>query len=403
MINFNNKCSQIIKIKVFMNTNIYPIIKLKNHPFFVGVVDNKIENDLPISIDFELGIDKKLSIPRLLVNEKILSALENAYSMGSMISTPLGESDLSTQRMKGFINVIEKCLKNKILGKKFLEIGCGNGCLLNEIKKKGGEVTGIEIGPQAIFAKEKYGLEVINKSIEEYHTETKFDCIFSYGCLEHIIDIERFLTLCRNLLKKDGLFLHQVPNIDISIKSGLIDQLQHEHINYFNPENALPLLRAQGFNDCGYQLSQEGNEMAIWGYYEEQKQLDWPNFRFSQEEEKIKSYAKLVDLKTNFIIETIQKIIKKNKSIGFYAGGFEYGLMINKKIRYFDGDDFKIGKSWIKKQPSIESPINLIKKPVDYLIVFKSHYFKAIKNNLIELGVNQETIIDINELEKKIF
>ncbi len=64
---------------------------------------------------------------------------------------------------------------------------------------------------------------------------------------------------------------------------------------------------------------------------------------------------------------------------------------------------WKFEKFCFKKQPTVGLPINLIKKPVDYLIVFKSHYFKVIKNNLIKLGVNQETIIDINELEKKDF
>ena len=88
--------------------------------------------------------------------------------MGSMMSTPLGESDLATERMNGFIEIIEKCLDNKILGKKFLEIGCGNGGLLNEINKKGGIVTGLEIGPQAISAQKKYGLEIINNLLRNY-------------------------------------------------------------------------------------------------------------------------------------------------------------------------------------------------------------------------------------------
>ncbi|MBC69484.1 methyltransferase domain-containing protein [Acinetobacter sp.] len=383
-----------------MKRNLSPIITLKKHPFFVGVVNADIQNNIPKTIDFKLGVDQKLSIPRQLLNNEILSALKNAYNMGSMISTPLGESHLSTQRMNGFIDVILNCLKNKIRGKNFLEIGCGNGCLLNEINKKGGIVTGLEIGPQAINAKEKYGLEIINKSIEEYQTESKYDCIFSYGCLEHIIDLERFFELCRKLLKKKGLFLHQVPNIDISINNGLIDQLQHEHINYFNPENALPLIQNQGFINSGYQLSKEGNEMAIWGYYDDQKKLGWPTYRYIEEKNKIESFSKSIDQSTKVITETINKIIKNRKTIGFYAGGFEYSSMLNKKdIRYFDGDDFKVGKSWIIKEPLIEPISNLIKEPVDYIIVFKTHYFKAIKKKLIELGVNDNSIIDIGEIE----
>ena len=301
------------------------------------------------------------------------------------------------------LKVIEKCLDNNIVDKKFLEIGCGNGCLLNEINKKGGIVTGLEIGPQAISAKEKYGLEIINKSIEQFSNEVKFDCIFSYGCLEHIIDIESFFKSSRNLLKEGGLFLHNVPNIDISIKSGLIDQLVHEHINYFDPENSLPLLKSQGFIKGGYQLTDAGNDMAIWGYYDSQKILSWPSFRYQYEKEKIEKFKRFIDKKTKVIIESIKRIIKNNKTIGFYAGGFEYDEMIKiKNIRYFDGDAFKEGKSWILKKPIIESPKNLVKNPVDYLIIFKSHYFETIKNSLVKLGVKENSIIDVKEIENSL-
>ena len=319
--------------------------------------------------------------------------------MGSMMSTPLGESDLATERMNGFIEIIEKCLDNKILGKKFLEIGCGNGGLLNEINKKGGIVTGLEIGPQAISAQKKYGLEIINKPIEKLSVEVKFDCIFSYGCLEHIIDIESFLNSCRNFLKEGGLFIHNVPNIDISIKNGLIDQLLHEHINYFSPENSIPLLENQGFIKGGYQLTNAENEMTIWGYYDDEKILSWPFFRYQDEKEKIKKFKKLIDKKTKIIVKGINKLIKNKKTIGFYAGGFEYAEKLNlKDIRYFDGDEFKVGKSWILNKPIIESPKNLVKNPVDFVIIFKSHYFEPIKNNLIKLGVRENSIIDVNDI-----
>ena len=148
--------------------------------------------------------------------------------------------------------------------------------------------------------------------------------------------------------------------------NGLIDQLQHEHINYFNPENALPLIQNQGFINSGYQLSKEGNEMAIWGYYDDQKKLGWPTYRYIEEKNKIESFSKSIDQSTKVITETINKIIKNRKTIGFYAGGFEYSSMLNKKyIRYFDGDDFKVGKSWIINEPLIEPISNLIKEPVD--------------------------------------
>ena len=53
-----------------------------------------VESQIKRTIDFELTIDQNLSIPRLVLNNEILSSLDQAYSMGTMISTPLGESNL---------------------------------------------------------------------------------------------------------------------------------------------------------------------------------------------------------------------------------------------------------------------------------------------------------------------
>ena len=58
------------------------IITLRNHPFFIGVVDNENIKNMPITIDLKLGVDQKFSIPRILLNDEILSALKKAYSMG---------------------------------------------------------------------------------------------------------------------------------------------------------------------------------------------------------------------------------------------------------------------------------------------------------------------------------
>ena len=91
---------------------------------------------------------------------------------------------------------------------KLLEIGCGEGKLLNELKKKGAIVKGIEIGPQADVARKRYGLDILNDPLSKVGINEKFDCIFSYGCLEHIDDLESFFEGSRSCLNDKGLFFH---------------------------------------------------------------------------------------------------------------------------------------------------------------------------------------------------
>ena len=69
-----------------------------------------------------------------------------------------------------------------------------------------------------------------------------------------------------------------------------------------------------------------------------------------------------------------------------------------KNIRYFDGDNYKVGMRWLTGLPKIESPKNLIKNKVDNLIICRPHYFEDIYNSLVKIGVSPSTIINIDEL-----
>ena len=147
--------------------------------------------------------------------------------------------------------------------KKILEIGCGNGKLLYQFKKKGALVKGVEIGPQADVAKKTYGLDVINKPLSKKNLNEKFDCIFSYGCLEHIDDLESFFEESRSCLNNNGLFFHSVPNSKLSFKQFNLDHLLHQHINYFTPKNGVSLFNSQGFKDSSFSLTKNKNERVL--------------------------------------------------------------------------------------------------------------------------------------------
>ena len=59
----------------------------------------------------------------------------------------------------------------------------------------------------------------------------------------------------------------------------------------------------------------------------------------------------------------LSKMLSNGESVGFYAGGEEYGYHFKNmnNIRYFDGDNYKVGMKWLNGLPKIEPPINLIK------------------------------------------
>jgi SAM-dependent methyltransferase len=356
-----------------------PILKITSHPFFLGPVPVGSNLELPTRLPFELGIHPKYAMPVLILTDEIRHALAAAYSLGSMLSTPLGESFLSNERMSEVLGRLLSIYDGNVEKVKFLEIGCGSGALLNELKVRGAEVMGVEIGPQGQEGARKYGIKVIDKPLESAAITERFDCIYSYACLEHIVELDKFFAASRKCLKENGLFFHVVPYSELQFSVGYIDHLVHEHVNYFTTQNGVRLFELQGFRSGQACTSSAGNELYLWGYYDSSALPVWPgdDIRLVQaESRKLKEYSDKITERTERIITAL----KNMDSIGFYAGGFEYSYYLKEvgNVRYFDGDSFKQGQSWLFGLPAIESPEVLRANPLDDLIVCKDHYFDAI-------------------------
>jgi SAM-dependent methyltransferase len=359
-----------------------PILQLESHPFFVGPVTSSSQAAY-LTLPFHLGIDLKFAMPVQIVSDEIIQILDNTYSMGSMLSTPLGHSALSLGRLDEMLSILLSQFRGNVKDSKFLEIGCGSGDLLNELKIRGASVMGVEIGPQGNEGASKYGFPVIDKPFAPGLIHEKFDCIFSYGCLEHVTDLEDIFIAGRECLKEGGLFFHAVPNSEQFFSQATFDNLYHEHINYFGSENGARLFDFQGFQRTQHCTSDAGNDLYLWGYYDEKSVLRWPGDDpriILEESDTLRRYARMLSENTARITAVLNTILSAGESVGFYAGGFEYGVIVGNtgSIRYFDGDSYKHGAAWLPGLTPIESPHELKSNPVDHLIICKEHYFNAI-------------------------
>lgn len=377
------------------------ILTIQNHPFYVGVIksaDRGITQLLPFTIAF----DYVYGMPRQIVSKEVREALDDAYRIGSMISTPLGESDLASDRLSAMYMTLIKVLNGKLNGKSILEIGCGTGELLRKLQDNGANVVGVEIGPQANFARDKYGIKILTKlpDSSENRVVEKFDCIISYGCLEHIEQLDELIESSKSNLKNGGLYFHSVPNAKISFECGEIDHLIHEHINYFTPKNAINLLRSRGFIDVDFCLTSMGNELMFWGYKSDLNGIDLDPFIVGEEVSMFTKYCEIAISQFNMEVDKIRQLINCHGEIAFYAGGFEHALKLDiEKIRFFDGDSYKHGKSWLEGMKAIENPEIVSKDRPNLVIIFKRHYFQVIKQSLVNLGFNPDSVLNIDDLD----
>ena len=95
-----------------------------------------------------------------------------------------------------------------------LEIGSAAGFFLDEAKKIGYKVKGIEISQSEVaYSRDKLGLDAESISFLDYTTDEKFDCIAAFFVLEHFSDQEKVLTKIFSLLNEGGFVFLALPSL----------------------------------------------------------------------------------------------------------------------------------------------------------------------------------------------
>lgn len=153
---------------------------------------------------------------------------------------------------------LEKRHQNK---GRLLDVGCGIGTFLHLARGQGWESHGIEPSKSgSAFAQEEHKLDVqCGDLFDADFPSAHFDAITLYHVLEHISELNPFLSELRRILKlagtqgKAGTLVIEVPNGE-----GLQSRLQkadwpyvhpRDHLYYFSAHSLPKLLRKHGFRN----------------------------------------------------------------------------------------------------------------------------------------------------------
>jgi 2-polyprenyl-3-methyl-5-hydroxy-6-metoxy-1,4-benzoquinol methylase len=131
--------------------------------------------------------------------------------------------------------------------KKVLDVGTGYGFFLNELRKKGVDVTGVELSHQeAAFAKSTLSLNVVNLPLSESGlTRHSYDLVTSFEVIEHVSHPVEFIEEMASFVKPNGHLLIMTDNFESRMAKVLgaafPKWIPHSHISHFSPltlENA---------------------------------------------------------------------------------------------------------------------------------------------------------------------
>ncbi len=150
-----------------------------------------------------------------------------------------------------------------------LDVGCGDGRFLGHMKSLGFAIAGTEL-PGIAFerAQRLTGATLHAGPLQPgIFPERSFDMITIWHVLEHVLDPQDVLRICRSLIKDDGLLIVEVPNVDSwqsRLGGGMAFNLDPpRHIHQFERRTLDLLVQKAGFTVAH---SETGSlEMGVMG------------------------------------------------------------------------------------------------------------------------------------------
>ena len=257
-------------------------------------------------------------------------------------------------------------------GKKFIEVGCGQGEFLKVLSEFPVEVHGIEHDHHLVELARAQGLDVTEGFTETEDTRFAgglYDVFLSFNFLEHQPDPSTMLQAIYRNLEDDAMGLITVPSFEYIMDHNSYYELIRDHLAYYTFETLTPLLERNGFQveEC-----EVINRDTLSVILRKPPQMDTENL--------LECY---VNLKRE--METYMKYLdawdKKVAIWGASHQGFTLAATtkLGEKARYIiDSAPFKQGKFAPASHLPIVGPDHFHEHPVDAIIITAPGYTDEI-------------------------
>lgn len=212
-----------------------------------------------------------MSIKKIPTSKELLEIYKNSSHQQEK-TRPKNYQDYYNEREMQHINLMNELYLFSIYKSRpefekkpgiLLEIGAGEGFMLNKAKLHGWKIQGIDFSKFAIMKFNSH----LEKNVDfgdayniltKYNkTGKKFDVCVLLNILEHVIDPRELLKNVRGVLKKRGIIIVTVPNdfSSLQLKALELGHLKEkfwvaapEHLHYFNTKNFPSFMHELNFN-----------------------------------------------------------------------------------------------------------------------------------------------------------
>lgn len=223
-------------------------------------------------VKYTMRVVKCNKCGHIYVNPQLTEeAVKKLYDMSywELLQPAMGNVKLSERVEFDYQNALAKLIRDILPFKKsgkFLDVGCSNGALVKRAKELGFYSIGVEVSEDVVrFAKKCFpDIEVRSGLLtEQDFKDSEFDIITLYDVLEHLFNPRIELNEIYRILKPGGLFFIETLTTDsiffIEDPYNWDYMNPIEHVQFFNEENLINLLKEVGFTIIESKCPHENN------------------------------------------------------------------------------------------------------------------------------------------------
>jgi SAM-dependent methyltransferase len=376
-------------------------IKIERLPFYwrLSPAVQKAPNVVGDYFPFAFGFDAENGLVTQQRSDDVLAALDCIYKQEYNIGYLQDGNEIAKPYGKDFIVYLQSALEKNPNIKKVLEIGCGGCVVLDNLKRGGYEVCGIDSSPFAATEGAKKGIKVITDFFPSSRVSEKFDMIFHVDVLEHISDYVDFLIHQYEQLNDEGIVVVNVPDATDSIKVGDISMAMHQHLNYFTEASLSAVLRNAGFEVVSVDKAGYGGSLYAIGRKSRNAVIgeasdcgrDYENFS-SHAEQVIASFCEYSD----------RVLSDSKRTLGFYVPLRTLPYISRQGVyegfRFFDDTGHWHMNVFDGVNVPIENFGDLKRNPVTDLMIMSLTFGDVIRNKVLKEFGDRINVVTLGDL-----
>jgi len=285
-----------------------------------------------------------------------------------------------------------------------IDIGCNDGTLLEYYNVPGLNLVGFEPSKNVATEARTKGINVINDFFNERAYSSKFGkekakIITAISMFYDLDKPNNFVGDITKCLDENGLFVIQQNYVATMLKNNAVDNICHEHLEYYSYNSLENLLNRHGFETFDVEQNEinggsirnyiKFKESNIFQSDEAKKRVN--NLQKFEEENKLNdietyhNFAKRINSIKEELISFLSKEKKDGKTICALGASTRgnttlqyFGLTPDLIDCIFDRNPDKEGKKAVGSLIPVTSPDNIGKYNPDYQLVLIWHIFKGI-------------------------